>query len=98
MDADQLALQGIDLGEGIMLAIVTLKKTSHVAGVAGRSCGMDAQKQRVPVAIQTNVNNMLYIPGGAALMPQFLPAARPKMGFGSGDCFLDGLCVHIGQH
>ena len=68
-----------------------------VARVAGRTCGVDACKQAVLVAVVAQFNQLLSIAAGFALQPQFLPGTAPETGqfLFHGD--LQALPVHIGK-
>ena len=67
--------QRLELQEAICEAIVTLKEAGGVSGMAGRASGDHAQQEGVLVAIDSHVNDMLGVAGGASFMPQFTPTA-----------------------
>jgi hypothetical protein len=45
------------------------------AGVTGRAGLVDAQQDGIAVAVDPHLANVLHVPGGVPLGPQFLAAA-----------------------
>ena len=67
--------------------------------MAGRAADLlDLEQHGVAVAVQADGKHFLYVPGRAALVPEFLAAAAPVSHF---TCFKSGIkCffIHIRQH
>ena len=67
--------------------------------MAGCAADLLYQEQdRVGVAVKAYGLNLLDIARGAALVPEFLPAAAPVMSFARAESCIPGVFIHIGEH
>ena len=67
--------------------------------MAGRAADLlDLEQHGVAVAVQADGKHFLYVPGRAALVPEFLAAAAPVMGLAGFQGTFPGFFIHIGQH
>lgn len=74
------------------------EKTAHFPSVASGANWVYLQQQGVAIAIDADFLNALDVAGGAALVPQFLAAAAPKVGLVRFQGKLQCLLVHPGNH
>ena len=74
------------------------KEAAFCAGVAGWPSGVHLQQQGVAVAVHADFGDALNVARGAALVPKFLTAAAPKVGFARLPRQRQRLGVHPGDH
>ena len=75
-------------------------KAGFAAGVAGLAvaAGVDAQQQRVLVAIDPHVHEVLHLPEVSPLRQSVVARARPVMDDAGLHGFFERQFVHIGEH
>lgn len=73
-------LASLELAEGRRRARLpdSAEEAAARAGVAGRALGGNEREQRIGIAIVAQLDELLGVSAGGALMPQFLATARPK--------------------
>ena len=65
--------------------------------MAGGAVLVDQDRQRVPVTVGGNGDDMLIIAGGFTFAPELLAGAAPEAGFALLHGDLQTLPVHVGQ-
>ena len=66
--------------------------------MAGRAMRHRADEERITIAIGGNRDDIEVIPGGRALLPQFLPAPAPEPDMRASERPLQGVRVHVADH
>ena len=69
-----------------------------IAGVTRRSRLLNGYKQGVVVAVGVDVDHLLGMTRGSALVPQLFSAARPKPRIARFKGLFHAFTVHIGEH
>src|SRR5207249_3593542 len=80
-------------------AVETAEETAFVSLVTRRAAVLlDAQENRVAVAVDVNRTHALAIPGGLTLDPEGPAGTAPVRRVASRHRTLEGSAVHVGEH
>src|SRR5215217_7582177 len=79
-------------GDRLKLAVVEARA---LAGVAGRASRLHERQDRVVIAVEAELLQLLDVPGGLALVPQLLARARPEPHLARRPRALERLVVHV---
>src|SRR4051812_34195741 len=84
--------------ESSAVAFDRAEETGLITFVTGGADLVDLDQERVAVAIEGDVLDLLRVAARLALHPELLPRPAPEMGLAAREGLLQGRAIHPGHH